>query len=78
MLRKRSATKKNSSGWNIKTILLESFFILLAVLLALLLNEWNNDRNKKSWLTRYLRAQNRRFRKILRLSAKLLNTDLNY
>jgi hypothetical protein len=45
MLRKRSKRKRGASDWNIKTILLESFFILLAVLLALLLNEWNNERN---------------------------------
>ncbi len=56
MLRKRSATKKNSSGWNIKTILLESFFILLAVLLALLLNEWNNDRNNQKLVNQILES----------------------
>jgi hypothetical protein len=56
MLRKRSNKKRGASGWNIKTILLESFFILLAVLLALLLNEWNNERNNQKLVGQILES----------------------
>lgn len=56
MLRKRSTKKKTESGWNLKTILLESFFILLAVLLALLLNEWNNERNNQKLVGQILES----------------------
>lgn len=47
MLRKRSNSAKGNSRWDFKTVLLESFFIVVALLLALWLNNWNNERNNQ-------------------------------
>ena len=56
MLRKRSASKKQSSDWSLRTILLESFFIVMALLLALWLNDWNNERNNQKLVDQILES----------------------
>lgn len=77
MLRKRSTTKKAESGWNLKTILLESFLILLAVLLALMLNEWNNDRNDRKLVDQILESARQEITENLRLvDASIAHRDV--
>ncbi len=56
MLRKRTASKKKASEWSLRTILLESMFIVMAVLLALWLNNWNTQRHNQKLVEQILES----------------------
>lgn len=47
---------KRSKGWNAKTLLIEFIFIVLAVTMALAVNEWNNDRHNQKLVDRILES----------------------
>jgi len=56
MLRKRTASKKKASEWSLRTIPLESMFIVMAVLLALWVNNWNTQRHNQKLVEQILES----------------------
>lgn len=56
MLRTRSRRRRKQSSWNLRIILLESFFIVLAVLLALAVNEWSTSRSNQKLVDQILES----------------------
>ena len=54
MLKTRARRRRKRQIWDIRVILLESFFIVLAVLLALAVNAWNTNRANQQLVNQIL------------------------